>query len=279
MDSISWSYLVKGLDDFTSVAVAVADRDGRLVASNKGFRQLLPASGAGDAGQVDHLFQSPAWDELAEHDPELTTAARPSYRGPIVVANDAGDTRTLTASVWRVDDGLLVFAERDHSGLPAPDPLTGLGNRKAWDQAVSAELARAERYGAIFSIILAEVDHFPAFSEQLGRVASETLLRCFADVLVSSTRRTDSVFRIGDELFVVFMPYTRLAAADMIGGRIRARFELASREAGHPLTGSFGVADFRSGESEADLLGRAHSALVRAKQEGHNRVFTSASVS
>jgi hypothetical protein len=58
-----------------------------------------------------------------------------------VVANDAGDTRTLTATVWRVDDGLLVFAERDHTGLPAPDPLTGLGNRKAWDQAVSSKRA------------------------------------------------------------------------------------------------------------------------------------------
>lgn len=278
MESKSWSYLVNGLDDFTSVAVAVADRSGRLVASNKGFRQLLPATVGGESGQVDHLFQSPAWEELAEDDPE-TTSARPSYRGPIVVANDSGDTRTLTATVWRVDEGLLVFAERDHNGLPAPDPLTGLGNRKAWDQAVAAEMARAERYGAIFSIILAEVDHFPAFSQQLGRVASETLLRCFADVLVSSTRHSDSVYRIGDELFVVFMPYTKLAAADMIGGRIRARFEIASREAGHPLTGSFGVADFRSGESESDLLGRAHSALVRAKQGGHNRVITAASVS
>jgi diguanylate cyclase (GGDEF)-like protein len=256
----------------------VADDQGRLVASNKGFRQLLPAADGDDMRQVAHLFQSPGWGELAEEDADATRA-RPSYRGPIVVANDAGDTRTLTASVWRVPEGLLVFAERDHSGLAAPDPLTGLGNRSAWDQAVAAELARAERYGAVFSIILAEIDHFKDFSDQHGRVKSETMLRNFADVLVSSTRRTDSVYRIGDELFVVFMPYTRIAAADMIAGRIRARFEETAKEtSGEAVTGSFGVADLHEGERESDILGRAHSALVRAKQAGHNRVMTAAAV-
>lgn len=170
----------------------------------------------------------------------------------------------------------LRAAEEEIHRLRTTDPLTGAGNRRSWDDAVSAELLRIKRYGGGVSIIIAEIDDLDSITERNGHAAGDKLLTRFVGLIMESTRKTDSVYRLGDAKFSVLMPHTRLAGADMIAERIRGLVADGSGSmAPEPVSASFGVAEFKDGEGGIALVGRADDALYRARREGGNKVFAS----
>lgn len=266
----TWRDTIAMLADFNSVVAACIDDTGTLVAYNKAFLHLLPQSTDSPRGRkVAAYFLSPTWQLLC--DLEAGEASAPAYNGLFTIGEASGESNKLPGAAWRVAEGILVLAEHDVRA----DELTGLGNRRAWDEAVVAELLRIKRYGGGMSVIMADLDHFRKVNDDHGQDVGDQVLCCFAELLRASTRRTDSAFRIGGEKFAVLMPHTRLAGADMIAERIRTRFtEASQRIVPEALTASFGVAEFQEGEGGLTLLSRVDNALYRAKQEGRDRVVT-----
>ncbi len=160
--------------------------------------------------------------------------------------------------------------------LARTDALTGLANRRAFDETAQMEIQRAQRYGTPLTLILTDLDHFKAINDCYGHDAGDRVLQEFARILTSSMRTVDLVGRWGGEEFAILMPGTDLEEARQAAERMRKEVEQAEIQfatCSCRFTASFGVAAFLSDMPTLDsLLGRADLALYRAKRHGRNRV-------
>ena len=154
--------------------------------------------------------------------------------------------------------------------LSLADPLTGVGNRRAFDEAVAEELARARRAGAPLGLVVLDVDHFKRFNDRHGHQAGDDVLVAVARVLGDVARIEDRACRVGGEEFAVLLPGADESAAAAVAERIRAG--VAAAPAAEPITVSLGVAATRGEHDAGTLFAEADERLYAAKQAGRNRV-------
>ncbi len=165
--------------------------------------------------------------------------------------------------------------------LASMDGLTGLSNRRTFDERLTIEAARCTRYQNRYSILMLDVDHFKKVNDAYGHPAGDAVLRFLAGLLRSQVRTTvDMVARFGGEEFAILLPETDKAGAYCVAERIRramenSRIPLPGGE--HiSVTVSIGVCGHPDcGHSCSDIVTNADKVLYRAKQEGRNctRVF------
>lgn len=155
------------------------------------------------------------------------------------------------------------------------DPLTGLLNRRAFQDRLGEEVNRARRYGSAFSLLIIDVDHFKSINDTLGHVAGDEVLAWVGRILLEHTRAADAPFRIGGEEFAVLCP----AADSHMAGQAAQRLVAVVAEAKPPtdqvlkVTMSAGYASCpEHGTTFEDLYMVADNALLQAKVEGRNRV-------
>ncbi|PPJ48886.1 sensor domain-containing diguanylate cyclase [Rhizobium sp. KAs_5_22] len=194
---------------------------------------------------------------------------------------EIGGKRALISILMDVTD--RVRAEREVEALQQKlleqairDPLTGLYNRRHFDQVVIGELARAARSGKPLSLLMADIDHFKAINDTYGHQAGDVVLQNFAASLRDAVRISDVVCRYGGEEFVVLMPEVDLNTARANAERIRATLRSAMPQgAGLPsaVTASFGISTYPAhGQDRDSLLRQADNALYLAKASGRDRV-------
>jgi diguanylate cyclase (GGDEF)-like protein len=158
------------------------------------------------------------------------------------------------------------------------DALTGLYNRRYFQQMFSRELSRAIRYGKPLSVIMMDVDNFKKFNDTYGHPRGDKVLGAMGDILVEALRSTDFAFRYGGEEFIVLLPETDFSSALHVAERLRESVEQKSADelrgiAPHGVTASVGVVSYpRDGETRDDLLKSVDELLYRAKEYGKNRV-------
>jgi diguanylate cyclase (GGDEF)-like protein len=152
------------------------------------------------------------------------------------------------------------------------DDLTGLGNRRALDDALAHAVASAGRRGAGFSVAMVDVDHLKAINDALGDRAGDKALRACAERLRSTIRAADSAFRYRGDAFCVVLSDTDANGAQTAITRWRKRIA-SPASAGMPeLSACFGVTTWNTGDDADALLTRADRALTRAKSGGRDRV-------
>ena len=156
--------------------------------------------------------------------------------------------------------------ERDHhvallARQARTDELTALPNRRAWNEAVTTEMARAQRTGQPLCVALLDLDHFKAFNDAHGHPAGDGHLRRTAAAWRRELRSIDVLARYGGEEFGVLLPNTDVREAREVIDRVRA-----STPDGE--TASAGVVIYDGRESKDSLLARADAALYRAKHAG-----------
>lgn len=152
------------------------------------------------------------------------------------------------------------------------DALTAVGNRRAFEKDLSAELLRSTRYGVDCSLVMIDVDHFKDFNDRYGHPEGDVVLATIARLLRLALRTHDRVARIGGEEFAVILPNTANKGAMIIAERFRRAVHAASW-GGRSVTISVGVAT--TGEAVTtveELVRRADAALYRAKADGRNLV-------
>ena len=156
------------------------------------------------------------------------------------------------------------------------DPLTGLGNRRAFEAALRAELSRGERFGSPVALVLADLDHFKDVNDAFGHPVGDAVLREFAALIRDTVREVDAAGRFGGEEFAILLPGTDVEGAAQLAERIREGLEtrpiLVKEGERVPVTASFGVAGFPEHALEEELVEAADTALYRAKALGRNRV-------
>jgi diguanylate cyclase (GGDEF)-like protein len=156
------------------------------------------------------------------------------------------------------------------------DQLTGLANRRHFDELFARMIGETDRYGGSAALVLADIDFFKAVNDTHGHEAGDAVLVAVALALAGERRTTDSAARIGGEEIALLLPQTDAVGALEVAERLRARVESLRVRAGAVeirVTASFGVAMYsaRSGAGPR-LFERADKALYAAKHGGRNRV-------
>lgn len=165
----------------------------------------------------------------------------------------------------------------DLARLAREDALTRLPNRRAFDEALAREVARAERSGAPLCALALDVDRFKRVNDLHGHAAGDAVLAAVAGRAAAALRAGDLLARVGGEEFAALLPGADLDAAADIAERIRAAVGGAPVDAaGRPLavTVSVGCARLEPGEGGPGLLARADARLYAAKAAGRDRVAT-----
>jgi diguanylate cyclase (GGDEF)-like protein len=155
------------------------------------------------------------------------------------------------------------------------DFLTALINRRAMHRLLQNEIARIERTGGIFSLVLVDIDHFKDINDQFGHGIGDEVLIALSRAFESAIREQDIVSRWGGEEFLILLPNTPLANAVEQAERLRQLLDsdvLQIECYRHRVTASFGVCEFAAGESLESLLKQADVALYQAKAMGRNQV-------
>lgn len=151
------------------------------------------------------------------------------------------------------------------------DSLTGVANRRTFDEQFNKELERARRERSPVSLVLCDVDHFKRFNDTHGHQLGDEVLAEVAGTLQRERRPYDMVARYGGEEFVVILSQTDFDGALRVAERLRRAVEAAGEEYG--VTASFGVASSEDGVvSREDLISTADACLYAAKENGRNRV-------
>lgn len=162
------------------------------------------------------------------------------------------------------------------------DGLTGVANRKAFDEVISREMKRASDENGSLALLIGDIDFFKKFNDTYGHRTGDQVLRLVASCLKGGARENDTVARYGGEEFAVIMPDITPEAAENIANQIRETVmgrELVKRSTGETLgrvTMSIGVGIFRRGDEPSALIERADTCLYAAKDGGRNQVISEA---
>lgn len=173
-------------------------------------------------------------------------------------------------AVWMVVAPIIGFTVQGLVGqvesLARTDPLTGLPNRRAWDDVFERELARAERDDQLLAVAMLDLDHFKAYNDTHGHQAGDDLLASAAQAWREQLRAVDVLARWGGEEFVALLPGAAEEDAILVMDRLR-------KATPDDQTVSIGIAVRRPNESSDELLSRADTALYAAKDAGRNRAM------
>jgi diguanylate cyclase (GGDEF)-like protein len=169
----------------------------------------------------------------------------------------------FTAQVRLTRAGLIRQGDRAREEARA-DPLTGLGNRRAFDEAMAAAESRAERTGSPLSVVVVDIDSFKSVNDAYGLVAGDRYLRGVAEAIRETVRRPDSSFRWGGDEFVVLADVDREGGEQLAERLARAVAENCRRPDGQPALLHTGTAQLGvDGDGRESLLNAASYAMKR----------------
>lgn len=268
-----------------TVLIAGRDSKGRFIVEHE--------TPSGTAGRILDATDGAAMAAIADEAPVVRLDDRPTLALPIrieetvaaiLVATRPAGAPTFGPVQLRIADLLatqvavaLRNADRHArvSDAALRDPLTGLLNRRSFDEAVEAAFATARRTGTALSLIVLDLDRFSAVNNEYGHAAGDAVLRRVARAMSAAVRAGDTVARYGGEEFVVIAPGADTAEAVAVAERIRGLVAVTASDeaAGVTMTVSAGVASLLGDELDGRALFRAaDSALLAAKRAGRDRV-------
>jgi diguanylate cyclase len=158
------------------------------------------------------------------------------------------------------------------------DALTGIANRKLFDETLRLRKEEADSEKTDLSLLLCDIDHFKSFNDTWGHQTGDQVIRFVASALTKFALPDHLVARYGGEEFAVIMPRTSLREAGRIADQIRGAIEAkrlvrrSTNETIGAVTISFGAAIYAPGESVGQLITRADECLYMSKRNGRNRV-------
>jgi diguanylate cyclase (GGDEF)-like protein len=175
--------------------------------------------------------------------------------------------------------GMSKMAEYEHKLFidSVTDPLTGLLNRRYFNELSEKEAARSRRHGLSFAVLMLDIDHFKRINDTFGHPVGDVAIKALAQVCNKALRPHDILARYGGEEFILTLPHTDEEGARVVAERIRQaveEIELATPTDPVRFTVSIGISIYKKDRPFEQLVGRADEALYKAKQNGRNRVIS-----
>jgi diguanylate cyclase (GGDEF)-like protein len=163
---------------------------------------------------------------------------------------------------------LAARRQEEHANrLARMDALTGVGNRRAFDEALGYEIVTARQTGQPLSVLLSDIDGFKRINDEHGHVNGDSCLRQVAQTIQASVRATDACFRWGGDEFAVLLPSADCERANELCGRIQVAVESSCRGPdGEPLSVSCGHTELREGMGTSELIEAADLAMLTLKR-------------
>jgi diguanylate cyclase (GGDEF)-like protein len=170
----------------------------------------------------------------------------------------------------------LCIHRRDLQTIAQTDGLTGLLNRRTFEELLARELRRANHTGKSLALLLLDIDWFKVVNDTWGHQAGDEVIRRVSSTLQKGLRPSDALSRVGGEEFVGLLRDTGVVRAGQVAERLRAEIaSLTGLPGGAQITASIGVAASRENETPEELFRRCDEAMYRSKREGRNLVTMS----
>ena len=246
------------------------------------LESMLEAAGATSAvlaterGEVLHVGRPDDDDERLE----LPLVAGQTSFGTLILSGPRfGEEQLRVANSLAAQAVIALENARLHSIVERQalvDGLTGLANRRHFEDALALELARAKRFGTPLTIVLADLDDFKAVNDRHGHTAGDRVLREFAAVVLETLREVDLAGRWGGEEFALLLTGTDARGGAQLAERLRAvihsRAILLPDGGTIGITASLGVSSYPAAGTAEELFDAADRALYQAKSRGKDRV-------
>lgn len=179
--------------------------------------------------------------------------------------------------IFKVSYSNAALQKRIHN-MAIRDALTGLYNRRFFNEKLDEEVSRSRRTRMPVSLIYMDIDHFKKYNDQNGHPMGDQLLKMFATVLQKTSRKNDIVCRIGGEEFVIILAHTDSKGAAIKAEKLRrvieaTKFPFGEKQPLGKVSASIGVSEYPSLSSDAEsMVKSADEALYQVKQTTRNRV-------
>jgi len=264
----------RGIAEATANGIVVTNAHGEITYVNSQLEALVGAPAAGLLGRrvtrvFKHLSTGAQTGQIfrkGEHVPVETTTR--SFEDPpgemswLYVVRNLSERSQLTE-----------LSERANR-----DPLTGLFNRRRFEEELAPRLAATRRYKTPGAVLVIDLDGFKPVNDRYGHAAGDAVLRAVARILERHTRTSDLVARLGGDEFGILLDQTALAGAEECAQKLvelLSAIAVPYEDAQLTIGASIGVAEFPDHDvAPADLLVAADGALYRAKRAGRGRVCT-----
>jgi diguanylate cyclase (GGDEF)-like protein len=219
------------------------------------------------------------WDVADEH--VFKNEVAKNFLGTLCIARNIMDIKAVEKELLQTQHHLMDAVE-ELKELSSIDGLTGIANRRFFDEYSEKEWKRAQRDKQSFSVIMIDLDYFKPYNDTYGHQQGDVCLKRVSGVIKKSMKRpADLAARYGGEEFVLILPETDKAGAYIIAEQLRhdvmaLKLEHPGNTCGKVVTISLGIANATAepGTAFSDLLSKADKALYKAKDLGRNRTAT-----
>lgn len=311
LSSVNNPVIPELLQELTAVIAVILDDQGNVIEANRGFRFLINLDEPVNKPlNVRGLFVQPGFADFLNLHSE---GSEPVYQGILNIGDPDSYCRSVNGSVYRFTDKLLVVGEHDIADLERlnstvielneelaqlqrdlvkanrdlkrkekkitqmmlTDPMTGISNRRHYEDKVVEEIERHQRYNQPLSFAMGDIDLFKNVNDTYGHDVGDIVITRFAHCMRDSKRTSDFVARVGGEEFILMLPQTSIEQAHLVIDRIRKLFSDEKYDSiERNITASFGVTELKENDTPDTLVKRADQALYEAKESGRNLVVS-----
>lgn len=215
------------------------------------------------AGDAEFMYQDVSIFPIRNHDGVV--------QGACIAIHDTTELAKISQLLEQAMDQAVDLEESSQR-----DGLTGLYNRKFFDEQVTQEILRARRYGWLLALAMIDVDHFKAINDTHGHPGGDVVLRALAGRLQGMLRTSDTLCRYGGEEFALILPHISQDNSRFLLERLRKAIEgmVVELDDGSTIqvSVSVGIAQLEDGMNGGEMVRQADEALYASKQAGRNRV-------
>jgi len=252
----------------------------QIILMNKQAEELIDAENKGEiyfnhyfwfmSHEYDVMETITGSDQYESKDMEIMLNGNKMYAAVTSAKTSFNNRQAVLIGLFDISEQKQ--AEQVFRSLAITDKLTGLYNRYYFEKRAADEIALSDKYNEPLSMLMLDLDHFKNVNDMYGHQMGDDVLQKTAAIIKGATRKSDYVFRVGGEEFVVLMPNTNVDSADVVAEKIRKALEKNIHPVAGKITASLGVAERNKDEHLQDWYRRVDKALYCAKEGGRNCV-------